>query len=502
MRYLLAFDVGTTRTKAVLMTTAGEVVARVTATYPIYYPHPRWAEQEPEDWWEAVGRTSRQVVAEAGIDPARILGLAFSTQMLCILCLDGQGRPLQRAISWLDGRAGEEANRLMRRLGGPRLFATLLGATLTAKDVLPKYLWLKQHAPDLYARTATFTDANGYLLQRATGRQVMEWTHASVTGLFHLKNKTWDRTAMRLMSADPGKMPELARSSEKVGGLTGEAADHLGVPEGTPVFGGAGDAMSAAVGAGAGAEGDGHLCLGTSAFVGIMTRRRLTGRRGLATVQSADRDKLLLIGEMETAGECLKWAARELYGAANHETEIYPRMDAEVATTPPGAGGLLFTPWMYGERAPAPDEHLRAGFLNLGANHNRAHLTRAIYEGVAFNLRWILDSIDDLYGLRPDPLRVIGGGARGKIWLQIVADVTGRRFECVTHAEEAGAIGAAMLSAVGLGLLPSVEAVKSILPVTETVSPDPERQIPYHRLYNNFRAAHRSLRGWYRKVNI
>ncbi len=501
MSYLLAFDVGTTRVKAVLATAEGRLIATSANGYPIYYPRHGWAEQSPEDWWRAVGEAGRELVEKSGISAGQILGLAFSTQMLNVICLDEQSCPLGRSISWIDGRAGAEAGRLMRRLGGPKIFATLLGATLTAKDFLPKYFWLKRHAPELYRRTVSFTDASGYLLHCATGRTVCEWTHASVTGLFNLKSKTWDRMLMRFLGVDAAKFPGLVQSSERVGGLTAAAAAHLGLLEGTPVFGGAGDAMTAAVGSGAVGEGDGHLCLGTSGFIGIVTRRRLTGRRGMATVQSADPGKLLMIGETETAAACLKWAAKELYAMDENDPASYQRMDGDVDQTAPGSDGLFFTPWMYGERAPVSDETVRAGFINLGSNHTRAQMTRAIYEGVAYNLRWVLDSMDELYRFRPDPLRVIGGGARGRPWLQIIADVTGRTLESVAHPQEAGAIGAGLLAAVGLGVYPSVEAVKSRLQPDFVARPNPALLPVYDPLYDAFRETYRSLRGLYRRLN-
>lgn len=501
MGYLLAFDVGTTQTKAVMTTSEGRVIATASESYPVYYPRPHWAEQDPEDWWRAIATTCRAVLEKSGVGADAVLGLAFSNQMLNVICLDENSCLIGRSMSWLDGRAADEAIRLMRRFGGERIFATLLGASLTGKDFLPKYLWLKRHAPELLGRTATLVDAGGYLLFRATGSLVCEWGNASVTGFFNLKSKNWDRALMKFMGVDRRKFPELVQSTEKVGVLTAHAAAHLGLLKGTPVIAGSGDAMTAAVGSGAVGEGDGHLSIGTSGFVGIVTQRRVTGRRGMASIQSADPGKLLLIGETETAGACLKWAAKELYDASEEGSEIYRRMDDEVSGTAPGADGLIFTPWMYGERAPVPNDSLRAGFINLGANHTRAQMTRAIYEGVAYNLRWILESTDELYKFRPEALRVIGGGARGRPWLQIIADVTGRTLESTAWPQEAGAVGASLLAAVGLGIYSSVEAVKANLEVVDRIVPDKSTRQLYDRNYDAFRGIYRALCGVYRKLN-
>jgi xylulokinase len=500
MGYLLGHDVGTSGDKAVLMTEAGEVVASAYETYPTRYPRPLWAEQDPEDWWRAVGVTTQRVLQDAQARPEDILGLAFSTQMTNVLALDARGDPIGPCINWLDGRAGDEARQLMRRLGGQKIFAAIVGAAMTGKDVLPKMVWLRRNAPEVYARAAALVDVSSYLLLRATGRLVAEWSVASGTGLFNLQKKTWDDLLIRFFGLDRSKFPDLVRSAERVGGLTGESAGHLGLREGTPVFGGAGDVMTAAIGSGAVGEKEAHLCLGTSGFIGIVTSRRVTGKRGIPTIQSGDPAKLLLIAETETSGECLKWAAQHLYGV-EPDGQAFARMDADVASTAPGAGGLLFTPWMYGERTPVADERIRAAFINLGANHTRAHMTRAVYEGVAFNLRWMLELMGDLYSFRPQVLRVIGGGARGLPWVQIVSDVTTRRLEVVQHAQQATAIGAALLAAVGLGIVPSVEAVKGLVHVSHEVSPNPEHAACYEPLYRAFKGLYPALKDTYHALN-
>jgi len=500
MEYIVAHDVGTSGCKATLVTADGAVTAKAYEPYSTVYPQPLWAEQNPEDWWQAVGKSTKNVMAVANAKPQEILGLAFSTQMVNALPVDGGGHPLRSCISWLDGRAGDEAQWVMRKLGGQAVFATIVGVALTGKDVLPKMIWIKRNEPDVYRRAAAIVDCSGYLLLRATGKLVNEWSAASVTGLFDLKKKTWDKNLIRFFGLDVSKFPDLVQSTDRIGGLTSQAASDLGLLEGTLVFAGAGDAMTAAVGSGAVLEGDGLLCLGTSGFVTLLTRKRVVGKKGIATIQSADPDKLLLIGETETAGECLKWAARELYGL-QPEAVTFTRMDEEVSGVKPGAGDLIFTPWMYGERCPVADERVRAAFINLGANHSRAQMTRAIYEGIAYNVRWILELVSGLYGFKPDPLRVMGGGAKGLPWLKIISDVTGRTLERVAHPQETTAIGAALIAAVGLGIYPSLEATKPLVPVEQTQTPDPQSKPVYDRVYRGYRQVYRSLRELYHELN-
>jgi xylulokinase len=274
----------------------------------------------------------------------------------------------------------------------------------------------------------------------------------------------------------------------------------LGLKPGLPVFGGAGDPMMAAVGSGTVHEGDAYLNLGTSAFIGVLTRKAITGRRGLATIQSADPDMLMLFGETSTAGASLEWAVRELYGA-EPDSEALSAMDLDVAQAEPGAGGLLFTPWMYGERCPIPDESIRGAFVNLSINRTRQQMARAVYEGIAFNLRWILDSIDEMYGIKCDTLRVLGGGAQGLPWLQIIADVTGCKLEVLPDPRERLAVGAALVAAVGLELYPSFQALKPLVPIQQVIDPDLTHQDTYARAYAAYRRVYPALKDLYHDLN-
>lgn len=500
MDYLIAYDVGSTGCKAAIVTIDGRLRETAHETYPTYFPKPRWAEQNPEDWWQAIARSTQRVMEASGVEQEQINGIAFSTAMTNIIILDAQRKLLRPCIFWMDGRAGEEARFIMRKLGGTRIFTQLIGATASGKDLIPKYLWLKQNEPDIYTQGKYFLDLSGYLLYRATGEMVYEWSVASGLGLFNFKTKKIDAMLMRFFGLDVSKFPSLVKSIEEVGKLSPTAAADLGLLPGIPVFGGAGDPMMAAVGSGTVSEGDAYLNLGTSAFIGVISSKQLTGRRGLAMVQSADPEKLLLFGETSTAGASLDWAAREIYGA-EADSAILARMDRDVDETEPGAGELIFTPWMYGERCPIPDESLRGAFINLGVNHSRQQMARAVYEGIAYNLRWILDSIDELYGIRCKTLRVLGGGARGLPWLRIISDITGCTLEVLPDPRERLAVGAALVAAIGLGIYPSFDAIKSLVPIDVVIEPDATHRETYSRLYAAYKRVYPALRGLYHDLN-
>jgi len=501
-QYIIAHDVGTSGNKAVLVDTEGNIHASAFQSYPVHYPRPDWAEQEPEDWWHAVTVTTRQVMEQSGIAPQDVLAMVYTTQMVGIVPMGAGGHPLRPAIIWLDGRAPEQAERIMRKFLGRRVFATVAGNEISGKDGPPKLLWLKENEPEVYDGMACFLDVNGYLTYRATGEMVFEWSCAIAFG-FDLKKKDWMRTLIRYMGLDIDKFPPLVRSVDQVGGLTAEAARACGLLEGTPVFGG-GDAPGAAVGSGALGEGEGHIYLGTSGWVGVVTCKTPTGRHGVACIQSADPDKALLFAEMETAGACLKWIADQFYRHEQADPDVpnvYALMDEKVETIPPGSDFLVCTPWMYGERCPVADTWVRSTFFNLSADHTREHLLRAAYEGVAYNLRWMIESVEKHFGFPLPVLRVIGGGARGAPWMQIIADVTGRRVETVAQPQEAGAVGAALTAAIGLGLYPDFESLRDIVRVEREFEPQACNAEVYDVLYRAYHRIYTCLRSLYREVN-
>ncbi|MDH7487292.1 MAG: FGGY-family carbohydrate kinase [Anaerolineae bacterium] len=500
--YIIAHDVGTGGNKATLVDPAGRVCGSVFEPYETHYPRLHWAEQEPADWWRAVTMSTRRLLEQTGVRPADVLGLTFSYQMLGVVPVDGAGEVLRPAIIWLDGRAQEQAQQIMRKVGGPKLFAYVVGCAATGKDVLPKLLWLKQEEPELFRRTSLFLDVGGYLRYRCTGHMVSDWTEASATGLFSLKKKSWDTFLMRYFGLPREKFPPLVRSTDQVGTLTAEAATACGLLEGTPVVAGSGDVTAAAVGAGAVGEGEGHICLGTSGWVGVVTERIVTGKHGIASIQAADPAKCFLIAETETAGACLKWIAEQFYRKEQEEVEnVYALMDEVVEQVEAGAGFLLFTPWMYGERCPVADVHVRSAFLNLSADHRREHMLRAVYEGVAYNLRWMLELVSGLYGFQLPVLRLIGGGARGAPWMQILADVTGKQVETVANPLEAGAVGAALVAAVGLGMYPGFPALKEVVQVARVFEPNAANAAVYDALFGIYKQVYRSLRGAYRRLS-
>ncbi len=503
-QYIVSHDVGTRGSKAVLVETTGRILGSAFEGYDVAYPRSDWAEQEPDDWWRAVTVSTRRLLAESDVRPEEILCMTFSTQMLGVVPVDADGQPLRPGIIWLDARAGKQARQIMRKILGPKVFAMIVGAEASGKDVLPKLLWIKENEAELFAKTNKFLDVNGYLIYRATGNMVSDWSSASATGLFDLKKKRWSDFLIRFFGLPREKFPELRSSIDEAGRLMSRSAQEFGVLEGIPVICGAGDVLAAAIGSGAVGEGEGHIYLGTSGWVGVVMEKAYTGKSGIASIQSADPGKCFLLAETETAGACLQWIADQFYRQEQQDPDVenvFRMIDETVEQMEPGSNYLIFTPWMYGERAPVADIYVRSSFINLSADHQREHMLRAVYEGVAYNLRWILELMSDKFGYSQDTMRVIGGGARGGPWLQIIADITGKRVERVANSQEAGAVGAALIAAIGLGIYDGFPALKEIVQVDRAFEPDVSNSEVYNRLYAAYKEVYHSLKGVYRGIN-
>ena len=502
-QYIIAHDVGTSGSKAVLVDLNGNVCASDSERYNLYYPCTNWVEQEPEEYWDAITKTTRNVIKKSGIDPKQVIGMAYSTQVLTIIPIDKNGKVLSRAISWLDGRAEKQAKEVMNRCGGAAIFSRLAGAVLTSKDGLAKLLWLKENQPEIYNEMECFLDVNGYLTFKATGEKVMEWSCASAFA-FDLKKKDWMRMIIKHIGLDQNKFPRLVKATDIVGGITEKAAKECGLLPGTPVLGGSGDMQNSAIGSGSVGEDDGYIYLGTSAWVSISTSKTNTGRHGVYNFQSADPSKCLVVGEMESAGACLKWVADEFYRHEQHDPNVknvYDLMDDSVRNVPPGSDYLIFTPWICGERCPISDTDVRSTIFNLSSVHKREYMLRAIYEGIAYNLKWIMEIIKNTYGFHLGVLKVVGGGSMDDEWMQIIADITQRRVQTMKNPQMIGAVGTAMIVAVGLGKYKDFNSLKNIAHEDKIFNPNPANARVYDDIYACFKEIYPAIKNIYHELN-
>lgn len=502
MKYFLAHDFGTSGVKSILIDREGNIAAHAIETYGMQQPRPGWVEQQPDDYWQAVTKVTRKLLKISGLGAGEIRGIVFTTQAMGVIPVSASGEVLHPNITWVDGRAEEEAGKLMRRLGGRRLFKALVGIELSGKDVIPKLMWLRDRRPDIYNATHKFLDVNGFLKYKCTGRMVAEWSGAC-SYAFNLKKKDWERIFFRIAGIDQAKLPDLVRSVDEVGPLTEEAARELGLEPGIPVYGGCDDTQSAVVGSGAIGEGEAHIYLGTAAQVTVSTARDLKFRNGAVCLQSADPGMNLVVGVTEAAGVNVEWMLRTWYAAELEKSPegAFDLLEREMNGAPPGSDHLIFTPWFLGERCPVSTTTTRATVFNLSHEHTRGHLARAHCEGIAYNIRWTLENMERDFKFRIPALRIIGGGSQNAAWMQIIADVIGRTVWQTNQPRHAGAIGGAMCAMVGSGTFSGFPEVDRLIRPVRDFKPDPANSGLYDKLFTQYKTLYRALEKPYIAAN-
>ena len=519
-KYIISHDMGTSGDKAILVTVHGDIIDTATQHYPIYHPQPGYAEQDPFDWWNAVCSTTRSVIKKSGIAPQDIVGMTFASQMQNVIPISADGKPLMRSMTWLDGRS---ANIMREKLWTPprilgyNVFHLLRFLRITGgcpghtgKDQIGKILWLQTYEPEIFANTKNFLDAKDFIIYQLTGNMVTSVDLAVVWWLLDTrKNRNqWHPGLCKLANIRVEQLCEVRESAAIAGELTEQAAEQTGLLPGTPIINGAGDLSAAALGSGAIDDGELHISVGTSGWVaGHFTKRKIDIAHYTGCIGSAYPQKYYLgMAHQETAGICLEWLKnkvlyhKEQLTEERQVTEIYQVLDQLAEQAGPGAEGLIFTPWMYGERCPLDDDYVRAGLYNIGLNHSREHIIRAVFEGIALNTRWALETIENLY-TKVTELNIIGGGAKSDVWTQIFADVTNRKINRVKDPQQAGAKGMALLASLTLGYLESFSDIKKYIKIDRSFHPNPANRKLYDNLFKEFKNIYKQNKKWYKRMN-
>jgi xylulokinase len=503
-KYILAHDTGTGGNKAVLCDLQGKILHSAYQSYGISYPQPEWVEQDPDELWRVVAATSRKVIQEAGVDPADIVGVGVSAQMWNTLPVDEKGKPLTPMLSWLDLRSIKQADRVTSGDMPAFLFKNT-GNIPTAKDSIPKILWLKEERPDVWARTACLLDCKEYILFKLTGKIAIDWVGASVYFLFDPYVKKWSKEVCDRLGIPLEKLPPAYPCTEVIGEITESAAKETGLKAGTPVVICAGDVAVAQSGAAANQEGKVHLCIGTATWIGVSTSTfRNDPVKPFWGLNHIDPKKYIIAGEMETGGGALMWFRDTFYQeekkfAAGQGKSVYELINEQVDSIPPGSDKLLFLPWLSGERAPVLDHYARGGFIGLNMGHTKSHMARALMEGVAYHLRWICEAMEGV-GFQIDGFNGIGGGCSSAAWVQIISDVTGKPLRVVENHLEAGAVGAALTVAVGLGVYPNMDALDDLIGINREALPDAKRWKRYDAMYREYRSLYEALTPIHRRL--
>jgi xylulokinase len=417
--------------------------------------------------------------------------------MFNLLPVDEAGRPLTPLLSWLDVRSIKQADRLWEG-DTPHILFDHTGNIPTAKDIIPKILWLKEERPSLWRKTFKLLDCKEYILLRLTGEIATDWHGASVYFLFDPHQKTWSNEACSRLGIPMEMLPPTHPCTDIIGEVTPEAAKETGLAPGTPVVACAGDVAVAQTGSGANAAGKAHLCVGTATWLGVSSSTFINDPdRPFWGLSHIDPDKWILAGEMETGGGALMWfrdvfCQEEVRQAESEGVSAYELLSRMASSVEPGSDRLLFAPWLSGERAPVLDHYARGAFAGLSLGHTKSHLTRAVMEGVAFHIRWIYQSMEAL-GLSIGQVNAIGGGSTSATWTQIISDVLGHELHVVSHPLEAGAVGAALTVAVGMGVYPNVESLDDLILIERVVEPRAEFASRYDALYKEYQELYRGL---------
>jgi xylulokinase len=512
-RHVLGIDLGTSALKVALISMAGEVVASEQETYPVTLLPGGGAEQDPGQWWEQVTRASSRLMARAAVPAESVAAVACTAQWSGTVPVDEHGQPVRAAVIWMDSRGAPYVRRItsgavsVHGYGVVKL-ARWLRATAgvpaqSGKDSIAHILWLKHEEPETYRRTRLFLEPKDWLNARLTGRAAASFDSIAlhwVTDNRHPDRIRYNPALLRMAGIEQSRLPELRAATDILGPLSSGPAAALGVPAGIPVVVGTPDLHSAAIGAGATRDYQAHLYVGTSSWLTCHVPFKKTDLlRNLASLPSPIPQRYFVADEQETAGAALKFL-RDQVMFGDDRPSAYREFDKMAGQAPPGSHGVIFTPWLYGERTPVEDRHVRGGFHNLSLSASRDDLVRAVFEGVALNTRWLLGAVERFTRHRLEPIRFIGGGACSDVWCQIFADVLGRTIEQVADPVNANARGVGLLAAVALGEL-TFDQVPDLVPVARSYQPDPAHEALYDKLFREFVGFYRRNRKAYARLN-
>ena len=527
--YVIAYDVGTTGVKTCLFDIDGGVrlLAGEHEGYGLYILPNGGAEQDADEWWAAMRRSTARVLERTGVEPERIEGLSFCSQMQGMVLVDERGSALRRPMSYMDQRSVEEFKACQTHgltVSGVNVvmllksLAATHAASTSVKDPLWKYKWVQANEKELFKKAYKWLDVKEYLICRCTGEFVMTRDTAYSTFLYDTRpgREGWSKSLCSMYGVDMAHLPRIIECTDVAGRLTDKAAGELGLAAGTAVYGGGGDATLIGVGGGCTEVGQTHIYSGTSGWVGtVIDRQAVDIVAMIAGIVGAERGKYNYFAEMETAGKCFEWVRDHLvldeidvYLKKQHVAEgtesayesLYDYMSEAVSKVAPGSGGVIFTPWLHGNRCPFEDPAATGVFFNLRLDTGKTQMIRAVLEGICFHLRWMLEC-EDKKVRTGEALRFVGGGALSAVTCQILADVCGRTVETVENTKDVGSIGAAMLVAVGSGAIASLSEAGRLITVKQSFRPNEENREVYDRNYKVFKALYAANKKSFAALN-
>ncbi|MBO6309920.1 MAG: FGGY-family carbohydrate kinase, partial [Oribacterium sp.] len=498
--YVIIYDFGTSSVKTCLFKIDSEIhlVSNSTAGYGLYISDDGGAQQDTEEWWEALCSTTRELFRKSEVKPEEINGIAFCSQMQGTVLIDKNGNALRSPMNYLDQKGVKEYQACMGRgiikVSGCSLYKLVrnlivnYAASTSAKDPVWKYKWVEDNEPEIFEKVYKWLDIGDYLVARCTDRIIRTADSAFATFLYDTRvgKEGWNKGLLKMYGVNPDHMPDIIQCSDMVGGLTEKAAEDLGLVKGIPVFGGGGDTTFVNIGAGCTRPGDTHIYVGTSGWVSTFLNHQTVDIDAMITgVLSAKYGYFNYYAELETAGKCFEWVMDHLtldeIGVYLEKTKItdveskyislYDYLSEEVSKVPPGANGVIFTPWLHGNRCPFEDSRAGGIFFNIRTNNGKRDMIRAVLEGICYHLRWLLEC--EMKKVKTsDTIRFVGGGALSPVTCQMLADITGHTIETVENPQEVGGVGTALVIAAGIKGEDVLELSRRLVKVDRTYIPD------------------------------
>ena len=500
-KYLIGLDIGTSGAKCIIVDDAGKVIASSTQEYPLYTPKPGWAEQDPKDWWDACVRGLKVILPKSGVNPADIAGVSYSGQMHGLVALDADNEVIRPAILWCDQRTQAQCDWITEKAGGLEGLLTYTNNQMLTGYTGGKILWLKEEEPDNFAKMKLFVCPKDYIRYKMTGTLGIDMSDASGTGFFDVRNRRWSDGLIALAGLDKAIFPEAHESTELAGVVTAEAAAETGLPEGLNCYFGGGDAIIQTTGGGMVKPGTLGVVIGTAGNVAMALDKYEDNPNGaLQLFCGNEPGSWMALGVTLTAGGAYRWYRDELckYESDVAKAEgdnVYNVMGKSAEQSVPGAHGVVFTPYLTGERCPYPDPNCRASFYGLTLGATKADITRSVMEGVTYSLRQLVDIMGSF--ARNEKVYTSGGGSASQLWRQMQADIFDLPVYTMSAASEGGAYGAIMVAGVGTDIWKDLkEAVTIIKAETETLS-CPENQPAYNDTYEIYCKLYHALKPVY-----
>lgn len=491
--YLLGIDIGTTATKGILCDSDGHIVAEAEVPATLYSPQPGWAEEDPEEWWANIGRVVRECLGQAGIPPAAVAGVGVSGMVPTVVLIDEAGRVLRPSIQQNDARSYEEI-RVFKGQVDEKDVLRRTGSPITQQSIGPKLLWLRRHEPEIMSRARRVMGSYDFIVYRLTGQFSIERNWALESGLFDLQREQWDDQLLALSTIDSGWLGPVHWPAEVVGTVTRQAAQETGLAEGTPVVAGSADHVASAFSAGLKDQGDLLVKLGGAGDILYCLERPVVDSR-LFLDYHVIPGKFLINGCMAASGSIIRWFRDQFAPGTD-----YSALDREAEEIPPGAEGLLLLPYFLGEKTPIFDPQARGLFLGLTLTHRRAHLYRAILEGISFGFYHHLQVLAEL-GLTAAKARVTNGGARSTLWKQITADVLGVPLEQIAR-HPGSSLGAAFVAGKGVGVFQDWSEIERYILIEGVTLPNREHHEYYRHLFGLYREVYERLKDLFPRIPV